>query len=168
MATVTKTVEEVYNALVKNGFEHLRGEWISYLDGKLAGGCALGQTAINLGVFAYSPFEDDLYTAGVYLDWANKYWKNDNSGWKQTKPKVRTIANELDKFEVSPSSPWFTGEDAGGTIMGWNDAIDWNADAEGRIYKLKTYQEVAQMAYDVLSPHFKKKVTLTVFDYEND
>lgn len=44
------SVESAFKALAKNGFDHIRDEWVSTNnDGTILGGCALGQMGVNLG-----------------------------------------------------------------------------------------------------------------------
>ncbi len=144
---VEYTVEEVYNALKKDGFEHLRGQWTSTdMDGAIVGACVLGQTAINLGVHANSEFN------GAF-----------------------NLVYQLNTFPVDKSNPWAIAYDidlprgAGDTIIHWNDMEDdayydeygdYDPEEEGPIWYLKTYAEVAKMAYEVLSPHFKETIKL--------
>jgi hypothetical protein len=170
MATrqVTRTIKQIYEALAQNGFEHLRGEWFDGLKGK-KGGCVLAQTAMNLGVFAYNPYDsyNDGYDSNTtpYHGWASKYYSEYLEDFKNGAPEVKNLQSVLDEFDVDPESQWFIGNKAGYTIIHWNDARDYNEKNLDYQYRLKTYQEVAQMARDILEPYFDQKVQLTTFDY---
>lgn len=48
-SVVTITGKDLLEAIKKNGFEHLRGQWFAGNDGKVTGACIIGQAAINLG-----------------------------------------------------------------------------------------------------------------------
>lgn len=156
MTTVTKTVREVYEALARNGFEHLRGSWYYEFSNEKFGGCVLAQAAFNLGVLATSD-ETSYFGIGDYLD----------DVWDE---RVYTIYDALNQLEVSRDSKWFAIDSesakAGQHIIHWNDLtlLDGNGDPTDE-YVLKTYKEVADMAYDILEPHFDKEVVLTVYDY---
>lgn len=60
-----KTVEDIYNALDKNGFTYLRGQWFEFNEkGQATGGCVLGQAALNLGAYGVN----DSEMAETYID----------------------------------------------------------------------------------------------------
>lgn len=131
METETFTVKQVYDALAKDGFEHLRAQWTAQdIHGVITGACVLGQAAINLGVV---PSDDDSEFSLLY---------------------------QLNKFDVEPNSKWDTGDKAGSTIVLWNDKRSYDRTGATIGYWLNTYKEVTAMAYDVLSPHFDKTITL--------
>jgi len=65
---IKATYQQILDALVKNGFEHIRGSWFQYSDGSqedfsqeklVVGGCILGQGSLNLGA-NYSDVETAL------------------------------------------------------------------------------------------------------------
>jgi len=52
---ITVTYAEIRDAIIKNGFEHIRGSWFTYGYGNIVvGACVLGQGARNLGVYSNS------------------------------------------------------------------------------------------------------------------
>jgi hypothetical protein len=139
------TVREIFEALKKNGFDHLRGEWVSTNSrGKAVGACAIGQAALNLGVQA-SPDEDT---------------------------SLGNLYDELQTLEVDPSSRWYVGDFAGGTIVHWNDLRvtdgfgnpQYTAQKHPK-YVLRYWYQVVEMAREVLEPHFDKIIRLPHFEY---
>lgn len=146
--TTTKTVKEVWEALDKNGLEHVRGVWFDYMDGKISGGCVLAQTGLNLNAVP-----------------TNESGHGNISGVRGFSPY--TIAEQLDKFEAPKEGPWGqdSHEGAGGAIIYWNDKAEYDSEAKRIEYVLKTYREVSKMAYEILSPYFDKTVELAVYDY---
>lgn len=59
------TLEEIAAAVQKNGWAKVTGTYVKYdSKGKVVGGCALGQGAVNLGV-TYMSLRDAL--AGIYV-----------------------------------------------------------------------------------------------------
>jgi len=136
------TVEQVYKALAANGFDHLRGQWFSqHIDGTIHGGCVLAQAALNLGVSANT---SDFSLAAML----NKFEVNKNSKWLKT-PNVYSDRLGYSKL--------------GDVIIYWNDLID----PKTRIgYYLKTYQDVAKMAWELMKPFFKETISLEVKDYK--
>lgn len=143
----TYTVREVYDALAKNGFEHLREQWFKVNeDGSVAGGCVLGQAALNLSIVATA--EDGWW----------RYIEN----MEEQPNNTYTLWDQLNKFHINRKSKWASqGEhdpdslQVGDVIIFWNDLYDF-----GRKYYLPTYQDVVSMAYDVMEPFFDKKVYL--------
>lgn len=134
MADVEFTVEQVFNALAQDGFEHLRGQWTAQdLNGVITGGCVLGQTAVNLGV------------ASTYDDEENF-----------------NLQEQLNRFVVAPDSKWYINDSAhcGDTIIHWNDRLAFDTYGYENGYALKTYAEVIEMARDILFPYFDEKVVL--------
>lgn len=154
VTTKTFTVKEIYEALAKNGLQHLRGTWYSTnSDDKTIGGCVLGQAAFNLGVPANTDFSGD------------------------------NLVNFLNTLEVDPTSKWATvnngitkenvGNKVGNAIITWNDAIRYTkagvpeVDSRGNTkYVLRTYPRVVEMAHDLLAPHFEKTVKLPHYEYK--
>lgn len=173
-------VEEIFNAIQKNGYEHARGVWFN--DDKTAA-CVLGQGALNLGV-AGSPNEfehvwerwfventDELGNA--FIEWAKKEDIYDEDLIPQDHLYVDFLDRIQNKFVIGlekalnslgtvPSdSRWYYApfSPIGIAIEYWNDLSD------GSEYVLKTYDEVVEMVYDLLSPHFGTKVAITKYDY---
>ncbi len=143
MATFTEfTVREVYEAIAKNGFAHIREEWTAQdFEGQIYGGCVLQQGGMNLGVAV-----------------------NNETGENETS---MTLATKLDEFLIDPKNPWYTSnvghKGAGSIIIYWNDKAEFveNEDGEGEyIYDLPTYEAVTEMAYEVLEPFFDHVITL--------
>jgi hypothetical protein len=134
-------VEEVFEAIKKNGFEYVREAWFSYEpDGTVKGGCVLGQAALNLSVPASN---EEVYET-------NLVYALDNLGG---------VENEkwIDPAFCSAGTP------IGGAIVAWNDRM---VGVDGAMqYVLKTYEEVTQMAYDLLSPYFGEKIYLSEYKY---
>jgi hypothetical protein len=144
--TKTFTIKEIWEALQKNGLQHLREEWFSSdYDGEVIGGCAIGQAAYNLGIPASEEHNSQT-----------------------------NLASQLDYFEVPSSSKWHVpgSNGAGSTIVHWNDKRTESEDGEpvlnedGNIsYVLETYAEIVQMAYEVLQPHFEGTIELPHYNY---
>lgn len=152
----TFTIEEVFENLKKNGFEHLRGEWFS---GNKAA-CVLGQAALNLKVLAndedsdvvvdllFSDSEEDIYEEVEYR--ALSY----------------SLLNQLNRWRYR-NKKWLAENDfvapgLGDVIIHWNDKykVVFEGGIYVRKYALPTYQDVVDMAYEVLKPHFNKTVKL--------
>lgn len=167
----TFTVKEVYDALAANGFEHLRGKWIDVdSQGKPVGGCVLGQTAVNLGVFAESEqFSDALYDVYITQRIPDD---DDEEDYRSVDDRVdadmetyshNTLEVQLNRFLVPDDSPWNYGAgEAGSVIIHWND----QPSDDGKGYALATYEAVTEMAYDILSPLFDETVTIAVQEYD--
>lgn len=138
MVTFTEfTVKEVFEAIAKNGFTHLRKDWTAEdMQGIIYGGCVLQQGGMNLGV-AVTRETDAAETDS-------------------------TLVRQLDQFPcISPK--WQTSGGGGSvadTIIQWNDKGMWSEDDEKFIYELPTYQDVVNMAHDVLEPYFDKVIRL--------
>lgn len=159
--TRTYTIKQMFEALKQNGFEHLRGEWISG-EGQVVGACVLGQALSNLNAVS----QEDLQRSGMGAD-----------------IKVAdSLVDQLNRFEISPDSKWagqnwveneeyaeegywlYSPESLslGEVIIYWNDqAIDYY----NQKYFLQTYEEVVDMAYDVLSPYFDETIELPHYEY---
>lgn len=166
--TIEVDIEDVYKALKKNGFEHLRGQWFD-LAGDKKGACVLGQAAMNLGV--YAALEGASYST--------QYWYNEaiEIGHYQELRNFahdHSLAEALNEFQLEnpATNPWTPicdwGMDEyriGSVIIYWNDLVERDPDGNFVGYELKTYAEVAEMAYDVLKPFFGQKITVATFDY---
>ena len=174
------TVREVYDALVQNGLQHLRKNWlIKTFDGKLTGGCILGQGAYNLSVLPHSDDEfEDMFPIGQYMPKFSSEDAYDDDDYEdqvidtQNKFVGFGLYDQLNKFD-NVSEKWsadITGG-CGEAIVYWNDLQDtlghW--DAENRKYiqsfVLETYEEVLEAAKDILAPYMDEVIRLAVIDY---
>ena len=166
----TYTVKEVFEAIKKNGFEHLRDEWTSYgYNGKPVGACVLGQGALNLNVppsndndVHDSPFIEDLLSNATDYDEQEKI----ANVYDELETKYNVVT-QLDRFQVKETSKWYQvgRSTCGHAIVHWNDAVDY--EDNDRHYVLETYEEVVDMVFDVLKPHMAKKVRLVSRVYDN-
>lgn len=171
--TIEVDIEDVYKALEKNGFEHMRGAWVD-LAGDKKGGCVLGQAAMNLGVYP-SP-EAFAFNGGPNENWWDRYL-NDGGDVEDAYNRARqdNLLTQLNQFVLDnpDDNPWTPVNDYGSTgypigtvIIYWNDLVE--RDEQGyatETYVLRTYKDVAWMAYDVMKPHFGKKITVATYDY---
>src|SRR5258708_27766379 len=101
------TIREVYEAIAKNGFEHLRKEWLcTNNDGVVIGGCVLQQAALNLGVQGPSRYLSIVSSADKYslVEQLNQYTLRKNSKWAKFAALYGTQARGL-----------------GNVIIHWND-----------------------------------------------
>lgn len=167
-------VEDIYKAIEKNGFEHLRGAWVSpgVNNGK-AGGCAIGQAALNLNVATnYDHFENgEAYSNSVFDDVDDVTDFDDyDAAWREFTLYEQLYALPYDGewyekiVEIGIGIPSAT---CASTIIWWNDAVENGGTKENKDnYRLKTYQEVSDMCRDVLSPHFGTKIKVIEYDYE--
>ena len=159
----TFTVEEVFQALEKNGLEHIREEWISAANDKVVGGCVLGQAAYNLKTPAFDEQydlqdEEMIGTDGNLYDELNAFAALD-SRWYNEDVK-QSMGNE----------------DAGiaEVIVYWNDKrvkndkgqyIRPKGNSWGYVYALETYAEVVEMAREVMEPYFASEIKLPHYEY---
>lgn len=178
ITTKNFTVKEVFDALVQNGFEHLRETWLNTDDqGKPTGACILGQAGLNLGVYMES---------GQLYDDLTKFYENFYSSLAQDDPLFEdnedlldaasekwtpfSLETQLNEFDVPSTSPWSVNDlhGAGATIIHWNDKLDYDysGDKKKMVYALPTYEDVISMARDILSPHFDKIITLAIKEYK--
>lgn len=170
-------VQEVIDAIKVDGLEHLRGQWIDAYAGKLYGGCVLGQGAINLGVLP----DINVLPAGLYskqsgngLVYQLNQFRNVSPKWSTHPPNGPMIVVDADFPDEKEPAFYYGAEgntinpetlrSCGDAIITWNDLekIPYDGDSE---YALATYEEVAQMAADILAPYANEKITLTVIDY---
>lgn len=156
---VDATVEDVYNALKQNGFDHLRGTWLT--DG---GGCVLGQAAMNLNVAASADVSD--------VSEESPDWVEYQGAWRQY-----ALDEQLNSVgSLSKGDTWYPDEEytqplgIGDTIIYWNDKYVYKNGDIGtgvREYVLPTYDDVANMAYGILKPFFNETVKLLKYEYNN-
>lgn len=154
MSTTTKTVREVYEALAKNGFDHLRGMWFRLGDN--VGGCILAQAGFNLGVIITT----DDYSAFGLDEWVEQANYEDEP--------IRTLHGALNRFKVDPDHPKYLRtaitRGIGDQILYWNDLTERD-ETGADVYVLKTYKDVADVAYELLEPFMDETVELSVYDY---
>lgn len=147
------TVKEVFEALKKNGFSFTRGEYI-YKSAKAISACALGQAGLNLSCLVSEEIIDNPYMAPPELEKA----------FLIKKYRSFTIEGQLNKWKYR-NKKWRRTDHGylglGAVIIYWNDKFD---ETTGE-WVLRTYEDVANMAEEVLRPHFDKVVTLIEFEY---
>jgi hypothetical protein len=143
----TVTIREVYEAAKKNGFELARDDWFSISYGGYKAACILGQASINLGVV---PYAGEEYNAVIDI-----------------KTLSHTLIGELNKFRIPLESKWYMPDETRGVgtlITLWNDKGEYNEN-NGYQYDLPTYDDVAQMVYEVLEPFFDEEITLNEWEH---
>ncbi len=155
------TLRQVYDALAADGFEHLRDQWINDFNGKVVGGCALGQAAANLNVLPHSTYGFD----GSYIT-EDGIFGRPGSLFEA----LRAFPVVVDKWKVSSN-----GEDeyesVAEAIVGWNDAGVWESDPDNEEdyiqvgWALPDYEDVVEMAYDVLEPFFDEVIEVEQHDF---
>jgi len=161
----TFTVEEIFEALKKNGLTHLRGQWISAPDQKVVGACVLGQAAYNLGVPANGDYEPkqgygNLYEELVNFEvtespWLNEEFYKGSSYWDSSIDAPFEGAEESNVADL---------------IIFWNDRREYKVGDNGMFiatgeWKLKTYDDVVNMAREIMEPFFSNEVKLPHYDY---
>lgn len=155
------TVQQVIDAIEKDGLEHLRGKWFVYtFDNKLTGACVLGQGAANLGVITES---DDLEAIGWDTDLNLPLY--DDFDVRSFGNKAPILAEQLNRFKISEENKWYTGGNlgaAGNTIIEWNDK---HIGYHSREYVLPTYEDVVEMVKEVLAGYENEIVYLATRDY---
>lgn len=154
LSVVKLNVHEVFEALKENGFEHLRTTWFGTKDGKISGGCILGQAALNLNLYVTT---ENIYPA---IDIKDTFQTDINSTISQY-----SLESQLDRF-LNRAKKWdYTDRPKGlaSTIIHWNDKEVRGIRVE---WALPTYQDVVDMAYDVMKPYFRR--VITVIDYQYD
>lgn len=169
-------VEDVYKAIEKNGYVHLRGIWHGS-----NGACVLGQGALNLNVVGPmggfegiypDTYDDEGESLGIMIgDGQGKRIALEEAYNAFSLERQLNLLSGLDEDHkwVIPRSH---NSSVGSTIIYWNDApvtdpitgIYKKVDGEYE-YILKTYQEVVDMVYDILKDYFGQKVTLLTYDY---
>lgn len=171
------TVEDVFNALAKNGFKHLRNVWING-KGKQLGGCAIGQAALNLDALAqgdsYGVVPLNYETTYLEDSWAESYFdegilskysiEDQLDRWKCRNKKWSEPYNEWDHNKQKYIKRY---NGLASVIIEWNDKKDNDRSTWGNpVYVLRTYGDVVNMAREVLTPFFDKKVYLLRHDFE--
>lgn len=169
-------IEDVYEAIKKNGLNHLRQSWIMVdKNSKPIGACVLGQAAINLNVV---PSENEDAYDFKLRKLFEKYRGEDHTSWENPARILNVFANlsgryslisQLNRFSVGKRNPRFHDESSkvGDTIVYWNDAIKLDDGGFGVYYLVETYEELVEIAYDLLKPHFGKKVKLLTLVYDD-
>lgn len=147
------TVKEIYDAIKQNGYDHIRGQWLVYdWDRKSIAGCVLGQAAINLNLIDIS--DKQIFNYDLQFD---------------------EVSEALNRFVVPSDSEWYVFADAdrcGNAITFWNDKREEDVTGQAvyhhsqPVYALKTYDDVAAMAYDILSPYFDETVKVPIYRWE--
>lgn len=183
------TVKEIYEAAKKNGLDWLRGEWFNYEwsnNRKPFAACVLGQAAYNLSVVdqmskgdhslekqldtlvveytskwycGYNGaggtiihWNDDVKSGGEEFSWRD--YEYAESGWYSRDDDELASEQQLAQLKAE------YGENLSGLEK--EDNVVYTADQ----YTLETYQDVIDMMYDVLSPHFDVVLTLEQHSYE--
>lgn len=157
----TVKVSEVIDAVKQNGFEHLRGEWIHSVGGKITGGCVLGQGAVNLGILSHD--DTDETTWGTLYTALKQFKIRSNNKWVKK-------AREWNIFPETNEETGKEGWNAALMIISLNDASyypDYPTDPYRAEYRIKTYAEVAQMVEDILTPFANKEIYVLVQDYSD-
>lgn len=149
------TVKEVFESIKENGFEHLRGSWYDTgIDGKIKGGCVIMQGGLNLNIIASG--EDVIRIAP-----SANYRLTDMLGQHSLQQQLNTIPAPRD-------GKWYNLETgAGSTIIHWNDLIKYDEEENKIGFVLETYEEVVDMARDVLEPYFDRELTILAYEYDS-
>jgi hypothetical protein len=151
--TITVSVRDIYEAIAKNGFDHVREAWLTvdWQTGNI-GACVLGQAAINLGIVPIQNLNemkaDEIGGAlnGIFRRQLNK------------------LGEAIPKWQNPDAGHHLIGD----VIIFWNDLVDYDDEGESEGYHLPTYEDVTKMAYEVLSPHFDKEIILSTFIWQED
>lgn len=155
-------VRTIIQGIRENGLALLRGEWLQAdYEGRVTGGCILGVTAFNLQVIATR--DED------FNDPNNRFADSDDVN-EFNKPEIISLYDALNCLQVDRDSKWANdnlghqgppnGLGAGHVIVHWNDASETS---NGK-WVLKTYDEVAAMAEEVLRPFMDQEIEITVVD----
>lgn len=130
------TIKEIFEALKKNGLEHIRRGWeIFGIDGlKPIGACALGQAGFNLGVVA----KPNPYTAN----------------------RMYSLYEQLRTIKIPSNYSTQYGYNCADVIVNMNDAMD-----EGEEDFIFSYEEIVKAAEEILTPHFKETLKLEVREW---
>lgn len=155
------TIREVYDALAKNGFKHLREHWFEtqMLEEDAfapTAGCVLAQAAFNLGVAVNASNLQDDHAFREYHEY--------------------TLHEQLHAIPYTGATWQPTTEDAEQWVQDGGDdersvadiIIYWNDKNTDGMYFLQTYEDVKRMAYSVLEPHFDKKIEVLVANRETN
>jgi len=158
----TFTVRAVYDALAKNGFEHLRENWFDgWNNGKPVGACVLGQAALNLDIIAdnegdkrwgalydklwkqlsakETPSDDEPEDEAEWQAW-QKNWDNYNDAEEFLNEGYveYSLVSQLDNF-YNNNEKWndtgYPSRSVGSLIIHWNDKYEneYKYDDDGRI-----------------------------------
>ena len=135
------TVEDAYKALVKNGFEHIRKEWVSTNpDGTILGGCAIGQMAINLGV---APIGDGKHT-----------------------PMMYTLHSQLNHFMVPYSKLRGRVRYNYDGYAALGDLIITLNDMSGNMGFVYKWKDLVRAVHYYMKPFFNEQITLSVVTFK--
>jgi len=172
-------ISDVFEALAKDGFVHIRGSWTEAdVQGMITGGCVLQQGALNLGVTTmYAIPGEGIPEDSKSIDGAGLYGDEDPYG----------LIAQLNRFSIRKGSKWTdvpdnddlssleTLESRGlaNVIITWNDTklneighYEYSDDGDVYVidrptgYALPTYQDVIEMAREVLAPYMDRKIIL--------
>ena len=145
------TVQQVFEALKKNGFEHIREMWFDTDYGKPTAACVLGQAALNLSA---APETDQASGRGFFGGY-------DPEGFQAT------VYDQLNRFRNPIPDEIVPEGDCGSAIVQWNDSVDHYEDDEEEtpVYTLPTYEAVVNKAEEILRPYFDEVVYLQVMEY---
>jgi len=136
------TYKKILEALIKNGFIHLRGGWFDYnslYGGIYIGGCVLGQTAMNLGAES-SNLTDALDEIKITFD--------------ELPEPIKTKKIHNNYYDGGSYG-------LGGLLIYMNDAFD--------SYKNEYYfswDDLVDAATFYMQPYLKNKVTLPTESYK--
>jgi hypothetical protein len=90
------TVQDIIDAIRKNGFDHLRSTWVHEdFSERVDGGCVLGQGAVNIGAASHDDIIDDLLYHFFRSDVTRYDQYNENE--LITYLQKFTLASQLDK-----------------------------------------------------------------------
>jgi hypothetical protein len=129
----------VFEAIEQNGVNHLRGDWYGTF-----GADGKPDQACVLGIAAMH-----LGVAGF-----GELSKNEGAN----------LLEQLNQFEVPEDSKWRNeSSPLGNTIIHWNDLRGYGT----KEYAL-TWQEVVEMARDLLTPHFDHVFTADKYVFEGE
>lgn len=154
----TVTVKEVFEAIEKNGFEHLRREWLTRdKNGKIIAGCVLGQAAVNLKTLPagelFELYMVDRGKDGLLVD--------DESYEELRKLAIKhSLSHQLNQISTNE---WTLG--LGSSIISINDAGEYVGDGLMRRFKyIYTWEEIVNLTKNMLIPYFDQEVTLLDWD----
>lgn len=153
----TVTIREVYEAIEKNGFNHLREEWVrTTKSGKVIAGCVLGQAAVNLGVL---PNESLINREHIFESYPKLQFENelDRVNYRDFNELPTPLLNFIFKYSlISQLDNVHAG--LGSDLVDRNDAERYTSG--GRKVFTYSWKEVVAYAKERLEPYFNKKITL--------